>query len=180
MASKTSSQFYNSYILIPDTKSHSTLASEQGSWYDFFFGSVFKWSAKSLEFTIWLQDTHCVRYLDGYCISLCTGISTTHVLDMYRNKLSTFYPTFETENQIPTQWEERKMIHVSSFSSISYWNNREYWTQKGTQSRNIHSIILDVQVEKQIAQNSPFNSPQCRLDKNLTLSLLFPWKLIPN
>ena len=29
--------------------------------------SVFKWSAKSGDFTIWIPDTHTVRYLDGYC-----------------------------------------------------------------------------------------------------------------
>ena len=39
-------------------------------------------------------------------------------------------------------------IYVTSFSSISYWSNNEYWTQKHTQSDNIHSIPLDVHVEK--------------------------------
>ena len=43
-----------------------------------------------------------------------------------------------------------------------------------TQSGNIHSIILDVHAEKQSAQNFPFNSPLCKLDKNLTLALLLP------
>ena len=37
-------------------------------------------------------------------------------------------------------------IYFTSFSSISYWSNSEYWTQKCAQSGNIHSIILDVHV----------------------------------
>ena len=32
------------------------------------------------------------------------------------------------------------------------WSNSEYWTQKCIHSGNIHSIILDVHVEKQRAQ----------------------------
>ena len=28
---------------------------------------VFNWSAKSRDFTIWIPDTHAVRYSDGYC-----------------------------------------------------------------------------------------------------------------
>ena len=37
-------------------------------------------------------------------------------------------------------------IFVTSFSSIPYCSNSEYWTQKHTQSENIHSITLDVHV----------------------------------
>ena len=48
---------------------------------------------------------------------------------------------------------EKTHINVTSFSSIPYWRNSEYWTQKRTQSGNIHSIILDVHVAKQSAQN---------------------------
>ena len=40
------------------------------------------------------------------------------------------------------------VIHVTSFSSISYCSNSEYWTQKYTQNGNIHSIILDVYDER--------------------------------
>ena len=40
-------------------------------------------------------------------------------------------------------------INVASFSSISYGSNSEYWTQKRTQSENIHYIILDVHAVKQ-------------------------------
>ena len=32
--------------------------------------------------------------------------------------------------------------YVTSFSSISYQSNSEYWSQKQAQSGNIHSIIL--------------------------------------
>ena len=32
-------------------------------------------------------------------------------------------------------------IHVTSCSSISYWSNSEYWSQKRTQSGNIYSIL---------------------------------------
>ena len=38
-------------------------------------------------------------------------------------------------------------IYVTSFSSISYCNISEYWTQKHAQNGNIHSIILDVCAE---------------------------------
>ena len=38
-------------------------------------------------------------------------------------------------------------------------------------------IIVDVHVSWQSAHNSPFNSHQCKIDKNLALSPLFPWKL---
>ena len=48
-------------------------------------------------------------------------------------------------------------IHVTSFSSISYWSNSEHWTQKGTQSDSIHSIILNVIVIKTFEhQNKTF------------------------
>ena len=43
-------------------------------------------------------------------------------------------------------------INVTSSSSISYGSNSEYWPQSG----NIYSIILDVYVERQSAQNFPF------------------------
>ena len=48
------------------------------------------------------------------------------------------------------------VINVTSFSRISYCSNSEYWTQKGTQNGNIHSIILDVFVESWIIQIPPF------------------------
>ena len=66
------------------------------------------------------------------------------------------------------------------FLSIFYWSNSGYWTQKCIQSGNIHSIILDVNAFKQSLQNFPFNSPQHKVDKNLMLSLLLPWKLNRN
>ena len=56
-------------------------------------------------------------------------------------------------------------INVTSFSSIPYCSNSEYWTQKRTQSESIHSIILDVHVLKAEHQNSPFLSIQLKLDK---------------
>ena len=88
--------------------------------------------------------------------------------------------TFKNLFAIPFSGYNAQRINVTSFSSISYWSNREYWTQKCTQIGNIHSIILDVYVEKQSAQNFPFNSPQRKLDKNLMLSLIFPWHLYNN
>ena len=36
------------------------------------------------------------------------------------------------------------VINVTSLSSIPYWSSSKYWSQKLTQSGNIHSIILDV------------------------------------
>ena len=39
-------------------------------------------------------------------------------------------------------------IHVTSFSSILYCKNSEYWPQTHAQSGNINSIILDVYVER--------------------------------
>ena len=39
-------------------------------------------------------------------------------------------------------------IFVTSFFSISYRSNIEYWTQKRTQSESIHYTILDVHVLK--------------------------------
>ena len=47
-------------------------------------------------------------------------------------------------------------IYVTSFSSIQYWSNSEYWPLKRTQSGNIHYVILDVHVKWQSAQNFPF------------------------
>ena len=38
--------------------------------------------------------------------------------------------------------------YVTSFSSISYCSNSEYWCQKCIQKHDIHSIILDVHVLK--------------------------------
>ena len=52
--------------------------------------------------------------------------------------------------------------------------NSEYWSQKRTQSGNIHSIILDVHAVKQSMLKLSFQSSQYKLDKNLTLSLLLP------
>ena len=43
-------------------------------------------------------------------------------------------------------------INVTSFSSISYWGNIECWSQKQSQSGNIHSIILVIHVGRQSAQ----------------------------
>ena len=48
-------------------------------------------------------------------------------------------------------------INVTSFSSISYWSNTEYWPQKHTQSGNINSIILDVHAVKQSALKLSYN-----------------------
>ena len=48
-------------------------------------------------------------------------------------------------------------LYVTRFSSISYRSNSEYWTQKGAQSGNIRSIILDVHVSWQSNQNFRFN-----------------------
>ena len=47
----------------------------------------------------------------------------------------------------------KSLMNVTSFSSISYCSNSEYWPQKHVQSGNIHSKILDVYVERQSAQN---------------------------
>ena len=41
------------------------------------------------------------------------------------------------------------LINITSFSSISYWSNSEYWIQKHMQNGNIHFIILDVHVDRQ-------------------------------
>ena len=43
--------------------------------------------------------------------------------------------------------EAVKAIYITSSSSILYWSNSEYWTQKRIQSGNIHSIISDVHVK---------------------------------
>ena len=56
--------------------------------------------------------------------------------------------------------KERPIINVTRFSSIKYWSNNEYWTQKCTQSGHIHSIKLDVYAEKQSASNLSFVSSQ--------------------
>ena len=50
--------------------------------------------------------------------------------------------------------------HVTSFSSISYRSNDEYWSQTQVQSGNIHSTILDVHAGWQNAQNFPYNNMQ--------------------
>ena len=52
-------------------------------------------------------------------------------------------------------FEQRGMgVFVTSFSSISYCSNIEYWSQKQAQSGNIHSIIFD-HVGRQRAQHFP-------------------------
>ena len=71
-----------------------------------------------------------------------------------------------------------KCINVTSFSSISYWSNSEYWTQKRIQSESIYSTILDVHVWKAERQICPFLSVQLKLDKDLTLSPQFLLKLL--
>ena len=63
-------------------------------------------------------------------------------------------------------------MFVTSFSSISYCSNSEYWTQKCIQSESIHSIILDVHVLKAERQNSLFLSVQLFL----TLRRHFIWE----
>ena len=73
------------------------------------------------------------------------------------------------------------MVYVTSFSSIPYCSKRENWTQKRTQSENIHSIILDVHVLKAERQNSPFLSMLLMLDTDLTLyTMLCPIKVTSN
>ena len=52
-----------------------------------------------------------------------------------------------------------RLQNVTSFSSIPYCRNSEYWPQKQTQSGNIHSIILDVHVDWQSTQNFPQSYP---------------------
>ena len=52
-----------------------------------------------------------------------------------------------------TQVDKALCIDITSFSSIPYWSNSEYWPQKQSQSGNIHSITLDVHVSWQSAQN---------------------------
>ena len=42
------------------------------------------------------------------------------------------------------------VINVTIFSSISYYSNSEYWTQKRIQNESIHSTILDVPVLKAV------------------------------
>ena len=69
-------------------------------------------------------------------------------------------------------------LNITSFSSISYWSNSEYWPQKCAQSGNIHSIILDVHVGRQSAKNFPFNPLQCKLNSRSCLS--YPEKLVRN
>ena len=46
------------------------------------------------------------------------------------------------------------------FLSIQYWSNSEYWSQKRTQSGNIHPTELDDYVVKQSGQNLSFISFQ--------------------
>ena len=66
--------------------------------------------------------------------------------------------------------------HTASLQFFSVQNSfkLEYWTQTHTQSGNIHYIILEVHAMKQSTLKISFQSPQRKLDKNLTLSLLLP------
>ena len=64
----------------------------------------------------------------------------------------------------------KSTINVTSFSSILYYSNSEYWTQKHAQSGNIHSIILDIYVEKAEHLKLSFLFLLHKLDKNITLS----------
>ena len=43
---------------------------------------------------------------------------------------------------LSAEWYD--IMFVTSFSSISYCSNSEYWFQKCAQSGNIHSVILDI------------------------------------
>ena len=61
-------------------------------------------------------------------------------------------------------------IEATSFSSIPYWSNSEHWSQKLTQSGNIHSILLDVYDGWQSAQNFPLKI-NCSTLLHLTVSL---------
>ena len=58
---------------------------------------------------------------------------------------------------------ENQAMNVTSFYSISYCSNSEYWTQKHTQNESIHSVILDVYVLKAEHQNFPFPSVRLKL-----------------
>ena len=48
---------------------------------------------------------------------------------------------------------------------LQYKNNSEYWTQKRTQSRNIHSIILNVHAVKYSTLKLSFQSSLHKLNK---------------
>ena len=81
------------------------------------------------------------------------------------------FNVFENQTRFQT-WDKclrnvgltKGWMNVTSFSSISYFSNSEYWTQKRAQSESIHSTILDVHVLKAERQNSPFLSVQLKLD----------------
>ena len=73
-------------------------------------------------------------------------------------------------------------MYVTSFSSISYRSNGEYWTQKRTQSESIHSVILDVYVLKaepvmaqfQIEAPDPYTPHKWRTDLGMLVVLSAP------
>ena len=92
-------------------------------------------------------------------------------------KLSIFSPALCPHS--PLSLSMIILIDVTSSSSILYCSNSEHWSQKCSQSGNIHSIILNVYVDRQSLKNFPFLLFLCKLDKNLML-FLFPWKLVRN
>ena len=69
-----------------------------------------------------------------------------------------------SDNWIFSRTGHMTWMNVTSFSSISYFRNSEYWSQKHTQSGNIHSIILDIHVVRQSAHNFPLIFLQCKLN----------------
>ena len=64
------------------------------------------------------------------------------------------------------------MYVCHQFLSISYWSNNEYWSQKHTQSGNIHSTELDVYAEKQSAANLSFILSQHKQGRNFLNSIV--------
>ena len=46
--------------------------------------------------------------------------------------------------------------YMSPVSQFTYWSNSEYWSQKGTQNGNIHSMKLNVYAVKQSVSHLSF------------------------
>ena len=75
-----------------------------------------------------------VLFKKGPWVALCHGLTLSFFPDVDKG---------EAEEEVDPDYHKhvQLLVHVTSFSSISYCSNNEYWTQKRTQSERIHSVI---------------------------------------
>ena len=97
---------------------------------------------------IWIQDIwKPVRFSNGLLASSVLRIFFTYKMDQAKGLAAYLFldhlktrlrSTIRKPDMCSFRISTVSGIYVTSFSSILYWSNIEYWTKKHTQSGNIH------------------------------------------